>query len=459
MPQTAADSTAAVDRYLEQRLDESIAELCRLVAQPSVAAQHLGMSECAEMVAGMLRARGFTTEILPTGGHPVVLAERSGKSDRTMLIYNHYDVQPAEPLDLWTSPPFEPAQRDGCLFGRGVSDDKGHLVARLHAIDALLEATGDLPCRIKFVVEGEEEIGSVHLPRFVKEHRDRLKADACLWEFGGVDHREVPVQYAGLRGICYVELSVETAKLDVHSGLGGSIFPNAAWRLTWALASLKGEDERIRIPGWYDSVRRPTARDRELMAAMPEVADEYRGRYGVSHFVRGLTGGPELRIAEVFEPTCTICGLTSGYQGRGSKTVLPARASAKVDFRIVPDQEIPDLLAKLRAHLDARGFAEVQIEFLGGGPAGRTDPDHPFIRLVSETAQSVYGKPMEIVPMIGGSGPNHAFIHELGVPVATAGLGYPDTRAHAPDENLRIDLYLKHAKHVARLLQAFAAQA
>ncbi len=447
---------AAIDRYLDQHLDESLAELIRYAAQPSVAAQNVGMEDCARLVAEMLRARGFAVETLPSGGYPVVVAEREGARDRTLLIYNHYDVQPAEPLELWTSPPFTPTLRDGRLYGRGVSDDKGHLTARLLALDALLDQTKSLPCRIKFVIEGEEEIGSVRLPGFVKQHRERLKGDACLWEFGYVDHRDVPLQYAGLRGICYVELSVESLGRDVHSGIGGSIFPNAAWRLTWALASLKGKDERIRIPGFYDPVRPPTARDRELMGLAPDMAEDYRARYGVKEFLRGLKGGPDLSIAEVFEPTCTICGLTAGYQGKGSKTVLPARASAKVDFRLVPDMTPEQVLKQLRAHLDHEGFPEVRIEFLGGNPAGRTDPDDPFLKLVSETARPVYGVPMQIVPMVGGSGPNHAFIQELGVPVATAGFGNPDTRAHAPDENLRVDLYLKHAKHVARMIHAFA---
>lgn len=448
----------AVDRQIEQRLDHSLAELSRLVAQPSIAAQNVGMEACAATVAGMLRARGFDARILPTSGAPVVVAERAGRSERTLLVYNHYDVQPPEPLELWTSPPFEATLRDGRLYGRGVSDDKGHLTARLLAIDALLAVERELPCRVKWVIEGEEEVGSVHLPAFVREHRALLAADACLWEFGSVDHREVPQLFAGLRGICYVELSVQTASRDAHSGLGGSIFPNAAWRLTWALASLKGPDERVRIAGFYAPVRPPSARDRELMSAIPEAADDHRARYGLRSFLRGMTGGLELWIAEVFEPTCTICGLTSGYQGAGSKTVLPARASAKVDFRLVPDQAPEQVLAQLRAHLDAHGFDDIQITFLGGGPAGRTDPDHPFLALVARTAEPVYGVPMEIVPMVGGSGPNHAFIHELGVPVATAGLGHPDTRAHAPDENLRVDLYLKHAKHVARLMEAFARE-
>jgi len=459
MSDTPSD-LARVDRWIEEHLDESLSELGRLVAQPSIAAQGVGMEECARLVAEMLERRGFAVELARgTGGPPVVLGERAGRSERTLLVYNHYDVQPPEPLELWTTPPFEATRRDGKVFGRGVSDDKGHLVSRLLAIDALLATRGELPCRVKFVIEGEEEVGSVHLPAFVRANRGRLAGDACLWEFGQVDERGVPLQYAGLRGICYVELSVETASLDVHSGIGGSIFPNAAWRLTWALASLKGPDERIRIPGWYDDVRPPGARDRELAEALPETSAAYRERYGVREFLRGLTGGVELRLAEVFEPTCTICGLTSGYQGPGSKTVLPARASAKVDFRIVPDQRPDDLLGKLRAHLDEQGFADVGVTFLGGNPAGRTDPDDPFLAMVARTAEPVYGVPMQIVPMVGGSGPNHCFLHELKVPVACAGLGYPDTRAHAPDENLRVDHYASHARHVARILDAFGSGA
>ncbi len=444
-----------IDQYLETHMDESIAELSRLCAQPSVAAQNWGLSECAALVAEMLQQRGFNVEILPTAGAPVVLGELKGRSEKTLLFYNHYDVQPAEPLELWETPPFEPTLKDGKLFARGVSDDKAHITSRLFAIDALLANQAQLPCSIKFIIEGEEEISSVHLKDFVYQHADRLKADACIWEFGGVDHREVPVQYLGLRGICYVELSVETASQDVHSGLGGSIFPNAAWRLVWALNSLKGPDERIRLPGHYDTVKPPSARDRELMEAMPETADEYRSRYGVGSFLKGLTGGVDLRLDEVFQPTCTICGLTSGYQGAGSKTVLPARASAKVDFRLVPDQTPEQVLAALRAHLDAEGFSDVQVNFLGGEAPARTDPDDPFVKLVVDTALPVYGSPMQIIPMSGGSGPNHAFIHHLKLPVATAGVGYPGTQAHAPNENIRLDLYLKGAMHIARIIQEF----
>lgn len=445
-----------LDAYIEKNLDANLAELSTYVAQPSISAQNIGLKECAELVKNMLEKRGFLAEVMKTEGAPVVFAERKGKSDKTLLIYNHYDVQPPEPLELWDSPPFKPEIRDGKMYGRGVSDDKSHLTARLFAIDALLAEEGELPCNIKFIIEGEEETASEHLHAFVTDNLEKLKADACIWEFGGVDHREVPMQYLGLRGICYVELSVESLGTDVHSGLGGSILPNAAWRLTWALSSLKGVDERILIPGFYDDIIPPSDRDRELMNKLPDVADEYKNRFGVKNFIKGLTGGNDLKIEEVFTPTCTICGLNSGYQGPGSKTVQPAKASAKVDFRLVPNQRPNDILKKLRAHLDAQGFSDVQIEFLGGESAARTDPDDPFVKIVVDTAVDTFGMPMEIVPMIGGSGPNYPFIHDLKLPVATMGHGYPDTKAHAPNENIRLDLYLKHAKQMARVIKEFS---
>ncbi len=230
----------AIDRYITDHLDGSLAELSRLCAQPSVSAQMLGIHECAELVGEMLSRRGFKVEIIPTKGSPVVYAEAEGDSDKTLLFYNHYDVQPPEPLELWETPPFQPAIRDGKMYARGVSDDKGHIQCRLSALDAVKAVRGSYPCRIKFVIEGEEETSSVHLEEFVLTHAAKLKADACVWEFGSVNHEGTPVQHLGLRGICYVELSVKTGTLDAHSGLGGSIFPNAAWRLIWALNTLRG---------------------------------------------------------------------------------------------------------------------------------------------------------------------------------------------------------------------------
>jgi acetylornithine deacetylase/succinyl-diaminopimelate desuccinylase-like protein len=446
---------AALDKIIARRRDASLAELGRLCSQPSVSASGQGISECAALVGDMLRSRGFSIQTIATAGHPVVFGERRGRSDRRMLFYNHYDVQPPEPLELWITPPFQPTIRDGKMYARGVSDDKGHIACRLAAIDALLEADGDLPCTIKFIIEGEEETSSANLATFVRSHKELLAADACLWEFGGVNEEGTPIQYAGLRGIAYFELTVETGTLDAHSGLGGSIFPNAAWRLIWALATLKGPDERIRLPGFYDKVRPPSNFDLELLAQLPDESQDLLQRYGLKSFIKGLTGGVDLIREEIFTPTCTICGLTSGYQGPGSKTVLPARASAKIDFRLIPDMSPADVQRQLRAHLDAEGFTDVQINDLGSEPPARTDPQDPFLQMVVRTAKEVYGRPQLIVPMSGGSGPNHLFVDDLGMPVATAGVGYPGNQVHAPNENLVIENFVNGVRHTARILAEF----
>ncbi|MBN1123024.1 MAG: M20/M25/M40 family metallo-hydrolase [Anaerolineae bacterium] len=446
---------ARLDATIEANLDSNIDRLGRLVGQPSVAAQQWGIDECADLVAGLLHEIGLESEIMPTGGSPVVYADCAGCGDRTLLFYLHYDVQPPDPLDLWKSPPFELTRSNGKLYGRGAADDKGNVISRIAAVEAVRAALGDLPCNIKFVIEGEEEIGSPHLPAFVRKHELKLAADACIWEFGGVDFEDRPTQILGMRGICYVELAVRTASRDAHSGLGGSLFDNAAWRLTWALNSLKGPDERIRIPGFYDNVHPPSDRDMELLASMPDDTDWIKENYGLSGFLKGETRPVELHRMSVFEPTCTICGLTAGYQGEGIKTVQPGEARAKVDFRLVPDMTVDEVVEKLRAHLDAESFADVEVKFIGGELPARTDPDHPFIALVNEAAEAVYGMPPVVKPLSGGSGPNHAFIHTLGVPIATAGVSYPGAFVHSPNENIRVGDFINGTRHIAYIIEAF----
>jgi acetylornithine deacetylase/succinyl-diaminopimelate desuccinylase-like protein len=441
-----------IDAIIEEKLDKSLEELSRLCAQPSVAAQNLGIETCAAMVAESLEKRGFKVKVIPTGGSPVVFGERKGKHDKTLIAYDHYDVQPPEPLELWETPAFEPTIRNGRLYARGVADNKGNFVERLHAIDAILEAEGELPCNVKFIVEGEEEIGSVHLEPFIKAHQSLLAGDVCVWEVGGVDHENFPIQMVGLRGICYVELRARTANQDVHSGTGGSIFHNAAWRLVWALASLKDKDENILLPGFYEDVIPPTDREKELLAEAPPMMDYYRENYGIKGFLKGIDDELELAIEAVYEPTCTICGFSSGYEGEGTKTVLPAEAMAKVDFRLVPNQTPEKVLKQLRSYLDAHGFEDIEIIDLGGNPPAKTDPDHPAVLIAVEAAKDVYEKPARVIPMIGGSGPNFMFQKYLNVPIISSGAGDSESRAHAPNESISLDLYVRGAKHFARIL-------
>lgn len=447
---------ARIDDRIDATLEYWIEQLGRLCAQPSISAQRLGIDECAELTATMLREEGFETEILPTGGSPIVFGEHGGRSDRTLLFYNHYDVQPPEPLELWDTPPFTLTRVGDHLYARGVSDDKGQLITRMAATAAVRDVLGELPVRLKYFVEGEEEVGSPNIPGAIDAYKDMFAADGCIWEFGSVDYSGRPEQTLGMRGLCYVELTVETAALDCHSGLGGSLIPNAAWRLVWALSTIKGTDERIRIPGFYDNARPARERDLAYLAQNPDHSKDFLETYGLDGFLLGMTGGTELRRAAVFEPTATINGLTSGYQGPGAKTVLPAQASAKIDFRLVPDQTPEEIVPLLRAHLDAEGFRDVAVRYVAGVKPARTDPDDPFVQMSIQAAEDVYGLPPIVEPLIGGSGPLHPFIHVLGLPVVTSGCGYPNSRVHAPNENIRIHDFINGIRHTARIITRFA---
>jgi acetylornithine deacetylase/succinyl-diaminopimelate desuccinylase-like protein len=443
---------AALDQYVEQHVQASLRELAQLCNQPSISAQGLGMRECAALLAEMLRTRGITTQVMGTAGHPVVVGEY-GTGDRTLLLYNHYDVQPPEPLELWDSPPFEAVQRDGKLFARGAVDDKGHIISRLVAFDAYRAVYGEFPYRIKLLIEGEEEIGSPSLDGFIRAHQDQLSADACVWEAGGVNYEGRPAMYLGLRGIVGVELRLRTMKYDALSG-EQSYLPNAAWRMVWALSTLKNQQERILIPGFYDAVRAPTARQRELLAALPSQEVQEKSYYGVTRFAGDLTG--QTLKETVFLPTCTINGLWSGYQGSGSKTIIPAEARCKIDFRLVPDQDPEEVVRQLRAHLDAQGCGDIEIVAELGERAGVVDPDSPYIQLALETARSVYGKEPFLNPLVGGSGPYAPFLEHLHTPIIAAGVGYPGCLAHAPNEHVRITDWLLGTKHMAHIFAGFS---
>lgn len=444
----------SVDNYLIENLEKYLQELERLCAQPSVSARQEGIAECAELVKAMFEARGLQAQIIPTAGSPVVVGRLSGRSPRTLLFYNHYDVQPPEPLELWTTPPFQPSRRNGKLYARGVCDDKGELVARLAALDAVRQAHhGELPCSVVFVTEGEEEVASPNIARFVLEHKALLQAHGAIWEGGGVDTEGCPGTLLGYRGILYVELSIETMSRDAHSGMA-NILPNAAWRLLRALMTLKGPDERILIPGFTDDALPPSALDLELLATMPDDDKIIREAYGLESFVNNLSGIE--RKKAVFQNTCNIAGFTAGYQGPGVKTVIPHRATAKVDFRLVPDQDPEDILVKLRRHLDQQGFGDVKVEKLGAMWPSKTQADDPLVRLAKKTAEQVYQKPYRMVPLAGGSSPAYAFARPLGISVIDAGIGYWDNRVHAPDEHIRIEDFLLGARHIAHILDEFA---
>src|SRR5437868_9357093 len=381
--------------------DRLLRELTDFLRIPSVSTLPAHNADCraaAEWVAGELRRLGCReVQFLASGTHPVVWGVGPDVPGApTLLLYGHYDVQPPDPLEEWTTPPFEPTVRQGHLFGRGTSDNKGNLTARLQAIEAYKATVGPLPLVVRVLFEGEEEIGSAHLAEFTRTHADRLRADGCIWEAGYKDAAGRPTVSLGLKGICYVDLTVRGTTQDAHSSVGG-IVPNAAWRLTWALASLKNERDEITVDGLMDHVRRPSAADLAVLERLPWDESDFKKIYGIDRFVAGLTG-TALKRRYFLEPTCTICGLSSGYQGEGSKTVLPAVAGAKLDFRLVPDLEPELVRALLRKHLDARGFSDVEITPHHGERPSRWPADSEVAKAAVAANRAAYGVEPVVYP-------------------------------------------------------------
>ena len=444
--------------YVDQHADEYIAQLQRLLQQPSIAAQGVGMAETANLVKSMLGDLGFNPQLVDTrGGFPVVYGEQKGEVDRTLSFYDHYDVQPADPLDQWESDPWAAEIRDGRIWARGVSDNKGNIAARFAAIDAWQKVRGPLPLNVKFIIEGEEEIGSPHLYNFAEDHPDLCAADACIWEFGGRDIDGRPQIHLGLKGICYVELRAKGARHDWHSSVATSV-PNPAWRLVWALASLKDENERILIPGFYDDVVPPTAEELAALENLPDTEAERLEDLGIDQFLGGLTG-MELHKRDYFQPTCTISGLLSGYTEAGSKTVLPSTAMAKLDMRLCANQDPFKIYDALRKYLDDQGFTDIETELLGPGYPARTSLKAPIAEVVAETYRELYGQEPAIYPTSAGSGPWYQLCSQYGIDACTSGVGHGRSQAHAPNENIYVDDFILEIKHIALIMERFAGHA
>ena len=411
--------------------------LCR---QPSVSAEGRALDETAELVEELLAGTGFETrQLRANGGAPAVYGEQPGRRNFTLLFYNHYDVQPVDPLDLWESPPFEPTQRDGKLFARGTGDNKGELAVRLAVIRALRDEHGELPVRVRWIVEGEEEIGSTNFDAIVGRNVELLRADGALWEGGGARLPDGRPEFGlGFKGALGVRLDVRTLAVDAHSSLE-AITPSAPWRLVQALASIRDRDGTVRIPGFYDRVVQPTDAERRAIAESSfSEEDEFREMLGLDAFVDGLSGA-ELWERMSFRPTSNIAGIASGYSGPGIKTVLPAVASAWMDFRLVPDQHPDEILELLRAHLVHEGFGDVEVSPIVSAMPAKIALDDPFVRTVVDVAEAVSGETASISPMSGGTLPIVASLQaHLGVPGLSAPGNpiYAGSCVHAPNEHI-----------------------
>ncbi|MFQ6075861.1 MAG: M20/M25/M40 family metallo-hydrolase [Candidatus Bathyarchaeia archaeon] len=442
-------------QYAERNRQRFIEELRTLLRQPSVSAQKRGVRECAELLKKIMIEAGIETRVIPIEeGSPIVYGQvGSERSQRTLLVYDHYDVQPPEPIDEWTSDPFAAEIREGKITARGASDSKGNLLAYIKAVETFLKTRGDVPVSLKFLFEGEEEIGSPHLPGFVEGNKNMLKADAVVCCDGGLDPSGRPLVNLGLKGILYVELRCKGAKTDLHSSRAPLVV-NPAWRLVWLLNTLKGVDERIAIEGWYDDVQPPTPEELKLVEDIPFDEEQLQREYGITGFLRDLHDTEALK-ALIYNPTCTVCGFESGYTGPGSKTVLPSRAMVKVDFRLVYDQNPDTLLEKLKRHLDKHGFGDVEVVKLGTLEPSKTPVTAPIARVVMGAAEEVYGAKPVVYPNAAGSGPDYLFTKRLGLGSVWTGCAPPFSHAHAPNEFITTDAFMMGIRYASAVIRGF----
>jgi acetylornithine deacetylase/succinyl-diaminopimelate desuccinylase-like protein len=445
----------SVTDYLQQNREKSLAELNELLRIPSVSAksEHRGdTAAAAEWLATRMRDIGLTVDVVPTAGHPVVLGEWRGAKDApTLLIYGHYDVQPPEPLDEWLSPPFEPTVRDGKLFARGSVDDKGQVYLHLKAVEAHLATHGKLPVNVVFLLEGEEEIGSVNLAAFLTEHVARLRCEAVMISDTTMFAPGLPSITIGLRGLAYMEVRVQGPATDLHSGAYGGAVVNPANALARIISQLHDARGRVTVPGFYDKVAQISDAERRVIAGLPFEEEGLREEVGAPKLGGEQGYGPLERIW--VRPTLDVNGLLSGYTGEGAKTVLPARAMAKVSMRLVPGQdhhEVERAFSDYVKSLAPEGVT-VEVEALHGGQPWFAEPSGPVFEAARRALAKAYGRePVTIRE--GGSIPIvKAFEDTLGAPVVLIGFGLPGENAHAPNEWMSVDNFHRGAEAIAML--------
>lgn len=423
---------------------------------PSMASDETGLFDMAAWVESRFDELGAKTERLTHETAPDMLLARLGSGPRTVLIYDHYDVQPVDPIDLWRSNPFGPEVRDGKMYARGVADNKGDLVARLAGLEVYRELYGEPAVEVKFLVEGEEETGSRSFPAIVERYGDELAADGCIWEGAGVDHMGRAEIVFGAKGLAYVQLTYRGLTQDQHSSIA-VVAPSPVWHLVEALSSLRDPEGTVLIDGFYDDVRPPDDQDEAMLETLPFEEELEKQRLGISEFVGGETG-VDFRRRFFFQPTCNIPGIVAGFTVPGrSKTVLPKEAMAKLDMRLVPDQDPHDIVAKLRRHLEKRGFGDIEITTFSMEHPVRSRTDSAVGRAAIAATEGVFAGQPAIAPMMIGTGPMYPIAGTLGIPtVSPGGVSRPDSDIHAPNENCRIQDFLNVIEYTVGWLKAYA---
>lgn len=437
-------------------------DLFELLSIPSVSTDPSRAGEvrkCAGEVARLLREAGLTrVEVMDTPGHPVVYGERLNAPGKpTVLIYGHYDVQPEDPVELWSSPPFQPTVRNGKVFARGATDDKGQFLVHIKAVRNLLSQGGELPVNVKFLIEGEEEIGSAHLAPFLREHKAMLAADMLVISDSAMFAPGIPSVLYGLRGLAYFQIDLTGASGDLHSGVFGGAVPNPGFELCRILASLKDANGRVQVPGFYDKVRALSSEERAGYAALPFSDEEFRAGLNVP----GLQGEEGFTTLERrwARPTLEVHGLLCGFTGEGAKTVLPNKAMGKISCRLVPDQDPEEIGRLVKAHIESLcpPYITANVRYLHGGKPWITPLDHPALKAAGKALEREFGRPPVFVRE-GGSIPIVVeFEQILGLPGILVGFGLNDENLHAPDEHFDLENFHRGIRCAGYLLEELAS--
>ena len=442
------DSRQNALEYAHQNHERFLDELKEFIAIPSISTDSEYTTEvkrAAEWVASQLRALGMdNVQVMPTGGHPVVYGEsiRAGKSAPTVLIYGHYDVQPVDPLDLWTSDPFKGEVRGENLYARGSSDMKGQVIASFKAVESVIRTSG-LPVNLKWLIEGEEEIGSLNLGEFIKKNKNLFKADVCINPDAGLINKDSPTITYGLRGLAYFEIRVFGPDRDLHSGLFGGTVHNPAQALTELVAGMHDKNGRITLPGFYDNVRKASRAERAEIARLPITPKHFQQQTGVPALWGEPAYTPEERVS--IRPTLEVNGLLSGFTGEGSKTVLPAWAMAKISCRLVPDQEPEEIHKKMVQYMKKHAPKSIrwEVKNLHNSGAAITERDNIGVQAMSKGLEQAWGRR----PLFKREGGSIGVVVQLqkyaGVESVLTGFGLPEDNAHSPNEKLHLPTWRK----------------
>jgi acetylornithine deacetylase/succinyl-diaminopimelate desuccinylase-like protein len=437
--------------FVSTHQDEFLDQLFTLLQQKSISAQNDGVEECAKLVMEMMNEIGITTQLIETEGHPVVYGELIDPANTfTLLVYGHYDVQPPDPLDKWVSEPFEPEIRDGRIYARGAGDNKGQLVAQLLGVKTYLETIGKSPINIKFVFEGEEEIGSLHLASFVEKHKELLTADLVYTSDGSLHDSGSPIILLGVRGMLAIELEAKGADRDNHSGNNGNIVPNPVWKLFDLLQTMRNKDGKVLIEGFYENILPLTDYEKELIKKLPFDVNSISEKIGypsldmdVETYYQKLT----------MEPTFNICGIQSGYSGEGIKTIIPSTACLKMDIRLVVDQAPIDIFNKIKSHVSLHA-PDVQVTYLGSMEPSRTNAELEVVQTVASAVQLAYETEPLIQPCMGGSLPNYVWTKILELPSVIVPYANFDQGNHSPNENMGVNNFLNGVICTAQVIHA-----